>query len=145
MIEHHTRFLVGSLRDALPDRPRPVLIEEFGISAGPKYPDPLRAEHIQQYLAAGRRWGLAGVMHWWDLTDPLRAVYAACPRDWPPPPATPSVQVWLPPEAEWRLAIYPQWPTRRRWEKTLAESTGDAIWQFVPTRPAAGEGMVLTD
>jgi len=121
VIDEHVAMLVQTLRWALPDKPRPVLLEEFGISEGPKYPAGMRIEHIAQFLAAGRRHGLAGVMHWWDMTPAQDAAYAAAePYGLAPRPAGPTQGFLLPAEEEWNLVFYPRYMTRRAWGKQLA-------------------------
>jgi len=112
VIDEHVAYLVQTLRWALPDRPRPVVLEEFGISEGPNYPEALRAEHIAQFLAAGQRHGLAGVMHWWDMTPAQDEAFAtAAPYRLADRPGGPASGFLLPPEAEYVNVFYARYMT----------------------------------
>ena len=42
-IADQVAYQVGLLQRALPDRPRPVVIEEFGLFEDPQFPEPMRA------------------------------------------------------------------------------------------------------
>lgn len=120
LIDDHVGLLAASLRDAVPDRRRPVVIEEFGISPGPRYPDPLRAEHVGQFLAAGQRHGLAGALHWWDMGPALDAAYRRVNWDLAVADGGPEVAVYLPASQEWNLLVYDRYMTRRAWARAVA-------------------------
>ncbi|MCC6444703.1 MAG: cellulase family glycosylhydrolase [Armatimonadetes bacterium] len=74
-ISHHALLLVESLRRALPGRPRPVVIEEFGISEGADFPEAMRAEHIRQFIEAARHRGAGSLLHWWEMTPLMYRIY----------------------------------------------------------------------
>ena len=94
-ISDQVMFQVGLLRRALPDRPRPVVIEEFGLFEDPKFPEPMRDEHCRKFLEAGDRWG-AGMMLWYDLTPGLLAEFTAASHRQPvPPPPGPALGFWV--------------------------------------------------
>ncbi|MBM3497591.1 MAG: hypothetical protein FJX74_02865 [Armatimonadetes bacterium] len=117
--DRHVAFLVESLQHALPDRPRPVLIEEFGINPGPKYPSALCAEHIREFITAARRHGAAGLLHWWELTPEMRAAFAEASQPAPLMEAPAALGVYLPSSQEWNLLLYDRYMTRRRWDGVL--------------------------
>ncbi|NCO42732.1 MAG: hypothetical protein COZ06_00415 [Armatimonadetes bacterium CG_4_10_14_3_um_filter_66_18] len=146
VISHHVLYLIDTLRNALPDRPRPVVIEEFGINEGPKYPDAMRAEHLRQFLEAGKRWGAAGIMHWWEMSPAMFAEYAAAqPYQLQPRPAKPTVAAYLPPSQEWKTMHYPAYMTRRLWGQCL-HAAAQAGWntEYVSApQEAAGCDAVL--
>jgi hypothetical protein len=121
-IDRHVLFLVESLRRALPDRDRPVLIEEFGISTEAKYAESLRVEHVRQFLDAARSRGGAGILHWWEMSPAMFREFA---RPLPSQPTAsarpvPTVAVHLPPSEEAFLFIYQHYGTRRVWDQAVA-------------------------
>lgn len=149
-ISHHVLYLAEGLRNALPDRPRPVIIEEFGIDRRPQYPDEMRAEHIRQFLEAGKRWGLAGVMHWWEMSPAMYQAYRdTMPYQIAGVVAGPVLGVYLPRSQEWQAVFYPRYMTRRLWGQVL-QSAAESGWQvrFVSTTAQAAECdalLVLAD
>ena len=129
-ISHHVLYLVAGQRDALPDRRRPVVIEEFGLSKGSKYPDEMRSEHIAQFLGAGKRWGAGGVMHWWEMSRGMYDTYRdSRPYAAAPPEDAPTLAVYLPERQEWQAMLYPRYMTRRLWAKAMA-SAAEAGWRL---------------
>ena len=128
-IDHHCAFLLHTLRLALPDRPRPVMIEEYGIAERPQYADDMRTEHIAQFLAGGRRYGLAGLLHWWEMSPAMSLGYAdAQPYTLQPVEPGEPLAVYLPPSQEWRLVFYPEYMTRRAWGEALVKVI-DSGWE----------------
>lgn len=125
IISDHVLLLRASLEHALPDRRRPVIIEEFGISEDPQFAAAMRSEHIRQFREAVGRWGLAGLMHWWEMTPAMEAVYTESPTaPWQPPVAAQHLAVYLPPSQEWQLMVYNVYMTRRLWGKALTWAVG---------------------
>lgn len=147
LIERHVYGLLYGQRRALSDHPRPVVIEEFGMSEAPERPEALRAEHVRQFVAAARRLGLAGILHWWDMSP---ALLRACePPALAHPAPTPGrpLAVWLPPSHYAALVVYGRYMDRRRWEDRLwAVREAGFEPQFVTTCAAAdriGRLMIL--
>jgi len=121
-ISRHVLFLLAQHRDAVPGCPRPVIVEEFGISEQPQFPSAMRAEHIRKFIKAGKRHGMAGIIQWWNVDA---AAYAAISAEMPytvspTPPNTPIVAVYLPPSQEWNLVFYNCIGIRRKWENMVA-------------------------
>jgi hypothetical protein len=139
-IDRHMLFLVESLRRAVPDRDRPVLIEEFGISTEPKYPESLRVEHVGQFIDAARRRGGAGILHWWEMTPAMFKQYARpapSPTQASPHPAS-TVAVHVPPSEEAFLVIYQHYGTRRIWDQAVAAAVEKGYRvRFVSDRESA--------
>ena len=124
VVSDHVLLLQASLEHALPDRRRPVVIEEFGISEDPQFPEPMRIQHLREFREATGRWGLAGLMHWWEMTPAMEGVYAEAPTPpWQPPANAPRLAVYLPPSQEWKLMVYEVYMTRRQWGKALTWAT----------------------
>jgi hypothetical protein len=124
IVSDHVLLLQASLEHALPDRRRPVVIEEFGISEGPQFPEAMRVQHLREFRQAAGRWGLAGLMHWWEMTPAMAAVYAEAPTPpWQPPANAPRLAVYLPPSQEWKLMVYDVYMTRREWGQALTRAT----------------------
>jgi hypothetical protein len=152
-IERHAAFLARYWRDALPDRRRPVIIEEFGISAGPKYPPAMRGEHVRQYLDAVPRVGLAGILHWdfeEETTPEVLAAFTATPPFRPTPAkAAPLVAAWLPPGEDFNIFVYSRYMTRRGWDANVAAARAAGCEVNVVSSPAEAHGaaalLVLAD
>lgn len=145
-IDDQVAYQVGALRRALPDRPRPVVIEEFGLFEDPKFPEPMRAEHCRAFLQAGERWG-TGMMIWYDLTAGLQAEFAAASQRTPAPLSTPAGRIafYIPPSEECRVLIYPMYMWRRKWGMALA-TAGEAGYETreaVRAEDATGSRAVL--
>jgi hypothetical protein len=141
-ISEQVAYQVGLLRWALPDRPRPVVIEEFGLFEDPKFPERLRAEHCGAFLEAGERWG-AGMMLWYDLTPGLLAEFAqASRRETPATSATPGPELgyYVPPSAESRVSVYPLYMWRRWWGRALATAQTAGFRVREVCTPAAAQG-----
>ena len=123
-IERHAAFLALYYRNLLPDRPRPVIVEEFGILPGPQFPAEMRAEHARQFLEAGKRCGLAGLVHWdWEEeTNPglLAAYRQTSPYQTAIPEPGTIVAAYLPPSHDWNVFVYARYMVRRNWEAALA-------------------------
>lgn len=147
VVSEHVLYLAEGLRHALPDRPRPVVIEEFGIQTGPKYPAEVRAEHIRQFIAAGQRWGLAGLMHWWEMAPEMLGAYRqAHPYRLQAEADGPLLGVWLPASEEWQSVFYPRYMTRRLWGQVLqtaAESGWRLRWLAAPDQARACKALVV--
>ncbi|MBI2301137.1 MAG: hypothetical protein HYU66_19680 [Armatimonadetes bacterium] len=147
-IDRHVAFLVALHRDTLPDRPRPVMIEEFGIQEKPEYPEAMRAEHIRQFVAAGQRHGLAGLMHWWEMTGAQFEAFGAKYHTEPEPPG-PVLAAWLPRSQEWNLLFYDRYMTRRGWDAALATAAEAGLRIRVVSEPSEARGaaamLVLGD
>lgn len=122
LIEKHVAGLVLAQRTALPGRPRPVVIEEFGLSEDPSRPEAMRAEHIRQFAAAARRWGAGGLLHWWDMTPSMLEAYRSIAPGSRHPVGKP-LAVWLPPSNYPSTVIYSRYMERRGWEA--------AIWKAI--------------
>lgn len=141
-ISEQVAYQVGVLRWALPDRPRPVVIEEFGLLEDPKFPESLRAEHCGLFLEAGEHWG-AGMMIWYDLTPALLAEFAKASHREPArraAPSGPDLGYYLAPSAESRVSIYPLYMWRRWWGRALATAQGAGFRVREVTTPAAAQG-----
>jgi len=139
-ISEQVMYQVGLLRRALPDRPRPVVIEEFGLFEDPKFPEPMRAEHCRAFLEAGDRWG-AGMMLWYDLTDGLLAEFAAASqRKLSARTEGPELAFYVAPSEECRVLIYPQYMWRRKWGRALAaaEEAGFRVREVLGPDDALG-------
>jgi hypothetical protein len=131
---------VGLLCRALPDRPRPVVIEEFGLFEDPKFPEPMRDEHCRQFLEAGDRWG-AGMMLWYDLTPGLLAEFTAASHRQPsPPPTGPGLAFIVTHSDECRVLVYQLYMWRRKWGQALAlaQEAGFSAREIVTPAEAAG-------
>ncbi len=137
-IDEHVALLVHSLRWALPDKPRPVLIEEFGMRISDRHAAEDCAEHISQFIAGGKRHGLAGLLHWWDMAPEMDEAYAEAGTDYGAAQESrrhgtedgpKRLAVYLPPSQEWKLVVYDQYMTRRAWGKALAQAH-DAGWEI---------------
>jgi len=120
-ISKHANFLLLQCRDALPDRRRPVIIEEFGIQPLPQYPGTMRAKHIEEYLKAGKKWGLAGVLQWWDMDDEVFSAFAKEHpyKNLPQKEKKAPLAVFLSPGQDWNLAFYDRGGIRREWENVI--------------------------
>jgi hypothetical protein len=130
VISEHVLYLAAGLRDALPDRRRPVVIEEFGIQTGAKYSADLSAEHIRQFIAAGKCWGLAGLMHWWEMSPEMLDAYRdADPYAAGPEGDGPLLGLYLPPTEEWQSVFYPRYMTRRWWGQAM-QAAAEAGWRL---------------
>jgi hypothetical protein len=144
-ISEQVMYQVGLLRRALPDRPRPVVIEEFGLFEDPKFPEPMRAEHCRRFLEAGDRWG-AGMMLWYDLTPALLAEFTAASKRAPTPlPEGPGLAFLIARQEECRALIYPLYMWRRKWGRALAsaEEAGLRVREIVAPAEAADCRAVL--
>jgi len=144
-IAEHVMYQVGLLRRALPDRARPVVIEEFGLFEDPKFPEPMRAEHCRQFLEAGDRWG-AGMMIWYDLTPSLLAEFTAASRRKPAARTEgPELAFYVAPSEECRVLIYPLYMWRRKWGRALAsaEEAGFRVREVCRPTEAAGCSALL--
>jgi hypothetical protein len=146
VIADHVLLLEGLFAHALPDRARPVVIEEFGIREEPKYPEAMRAQHIRQFRAAVQRYGLAGLMHWWEMSPALEAVNAepVTPR-WAPQPSR-TMAVYFPPSQEWKWLVYAPYMERRLWGAALSWAVAQGLRpRFVRTAPeaAGAEGVLV--
>jgi hypothetical protein len=120
-ISEQVAYQVGLLRRALPDRVRPVVIEECGLFEDPKFPEPMRAEHCGKLLEGGELRG-AGMMFWYDLTPPLLAEFAKASRRTPTTLRMqgPELAYYVAPSAECRVSVYPLYMWRRWWGRALA-------------------------
>lgn len=139
-ISDQVMYQVGLLRRALPDRPRPVVIEEFGLLEDPKFPEPMREEHCRKFLEAGDHRG-AGMMLWYDLTPGLRAQFATASKRKPTPrPPGPALAFYVVPSEECRVLLYPQYMWRRKWGLALAaaEDAGYRVREITGQAEAAG-------
>jgi len=139
-ISDQVLYQVAMLRRALPERPRPVVIEEFGLLEDPQFPEPMRAEHCRQFLEAGDRWG-AGMMIWYDLTPRLLAEFrAASHREPVPRTEGPGLAFYVAPSEECRVLIYPMYMWRRKWglALALAEGAGFRVREVRGPAEAAG-------
>jgi hypothetical protein len=146
IISDHALLLRSSLEYALPDRRRPVVIEEFGISEDPQFAAAMRSQHIREFREAAGRWELAGLMHWWEMTPAMEAVYAEpATLAWQPPVDASRLAVYLPPSQEWQLMVYNVYMTRRLWGRALTWATRQGyVPRFVGERAeAAGCSRVL--
>jgi hypothetical protein len=138
-------YQVGLLRRALPDRPRPVVIEEFGLFEDPQFPEPMRAEHCRKFLEAGDRWG-AGMVIWYDLTPGLLDEFTLASRRQPEPrPDGPGLAFLVARGEECRTLIYPQYMWRRKWGLALAsaEEAGLRVREITDPAEAAGCAALL--
>jgi hypothetical protein len=140
-ISDQVMYQLGILRRALPDRPRPVVIEEFGlVENDPRYPEAMKAAHARAFLDAGDRWGV-GIMIWSDLTSPLVAEFAAASKRAPSARTDgSSLAFYLPPSAEWHVPIYSAYMWRRKWGEALAsaQEAGFRVREVVKPSDAAG-------
>jgi len=149
-ILRHVFFLLAQHRDALPGNPRPVIVEEFGISEQPQFSPAMRAEHIRQFMEAGKRWGMAGIIQWWDMNAEAYAAFAAeKPYVDQSQSDGPTLAVYLPPSQEWNLVFYGCIGVRRRWENAVfaAVDAGFSI-KVISSPEQAGEAtaiLVLAD
>jgi hypothetical protein len=149
-ISDQVMYQLGALRRALPDRPRPVVIEEFGLVEGdPKFPDTMKAEHARAFLEAGERWGV-GIMIWSDLTPPLLSEFAAASRRKPLPQTDgPGLAFYVPHAEECRVLIYPMYMWRRAWGEALASAQEAGFRAREVVKPADAKGckalLVLGD
>lgn len=138
-------YQVGLLRRALPDRPRPVVIEEFGLLEEPQFPEPMRAEHCRAFLEAGDRWGV-GMMMWYDLTPSLRAEFArAQALSTAPSWEGGDLVAYVPRSEECRGSVYGMYMWRRKWGLALATASdaGLTMRELVTPGDAAGARAVL--
>jgi len=144
-ISDQVMYQVGLLRRALPERPRPVVIEEFGLFEDPKFPEAMREEHLRQFLAAGDHWG-AGMMFWYDLTPGLLAEFRqASHREPAVQDGGPELAFYVPPSEECRVLIYPMYMWRRKWGLALAaaQEAGYRVREVCGPSEAAGCGALL--
>jgi hypothetical protein len=145
-ISDQVMYQLGMLRRALPDRPRPVVIEEFGLVEGdPKFPDSMKAAHCRAFLEAGDRWGV-GMMIWHDLTPSLVAEFAAASKRQPEAQTDgPRLAFYVPHSEECRVLIYPMYMWRRAWGEALAsaQEAGFRAREVVEPADAAGCKAVL--
>jgi|GEM_PF-2632801 len=147
VVSEHVLYLAAGLRHALPGRPRPVVIEEFGIQTGPQYTPDVSAEHIRQFIAAGQRWGLAGLLHWWEMSPEMLEAYR---QAWPYAPSReaggPLLGLWLPVREEWQSVFYPRYMTRRLWGQamqTAAEAGWRLRWLATPDEAKACKALLV--
>jgi hypothetical protein len=120
-VSEQVAYQAGILKRALTDRVRPVVIEECGLFVDPKFPGPMRAEHLGKFLEAGDHWGV-GTMFWYDLTPPLLEEFRKASRRQPPPAPAPRGELayYVAPSAECRVSLYPLYMWRRWWGRALA-------------------------
>ena len=143
-ISEQVEFQVGLLRRALPDRPRPVVIEEFGLTYDGKFPPPVQAAHCRAFLDAGDRWG-AGIMVWDLLPEMLPEFKAVSQRKPAPPTPGPKLAFYVAPSEECRSLIYPMYMWRRKWGRALAaaEDSGFRVQEVFKPADATGSKALL--
>lgn len=140
VIEKHLLGLVLGQRNALPDRPRPVVIEEFGMSEAPGRPEALRAEHVRQFLAAAAKFRAGGILHWWDMAPALLEPYRTAPAMAPPLAGKP-LAIWLPPSRYASTVIYSRYMDRRKWEEALWKAVEAGYSPRFIAAPSEASGM----